>query len=90
MFEDLLSQIHADIKDIKAQTLDLVKQGAVANQILLEHEKRSTQLESRVDPLEKDYFFRHRLFTLILGGGGLIGLLGCLMGSVELIKFFKP
>lgn len=73
MSEDFKA-MHADIKEIKTHTIELLKQVAVNTTVLIEHERRSTQLENRVDPLEKDYTFRHRLFTLVLGSGGVLAI----------------
>lgn len=42
-----------DIREIKGHVLDLVKQGAVHNELLKEHERRSLALEDRQDALDK-------------------------------------
>jgi len=50
--DDILKEIKADVKEVKIQVLELVRQGAVANTTLIEHERRSTNLETRVKPIE--------------------------------------
>lgn len=67
-------EVKHDIREIRSDVKELVKQGAVHNVLLREHERRSTLLEERFAPLEKDFVFRHRLFTVIFGSGGVIVL----------------
>lgn len=69
--EELVREMSRDIKEVRNQLIELVKNQAVMNQCLIEHERRSTNLEIRVDPLEKDYSFRTKLFSIFVGCGGL-------------------
>ena len=69
-----IEAMHTDIREIKSHTIELLKQVAINTTVLIEHERRSTQLEGRVDPLEKDYVFRHKLSTLVLGSGGILAI----------------
>lgn len=68
-----MDELRQDVKEIKTFVIDLVKQGAIHNQILQEHEKRSTQLEIRLTPLENDYAFRHKLFAVTMALAGVSG-----------------
>lgn len=54
---DLLQEVRLDVKEIKGQVVELVKQGAINTVVLQEHERRSTNLESRLKPIERIYFF---------------------------------
>lgn len=73
--DDHLAEIKADVKEIKGLVIQLVAQGAVHNEILSTHEKRSTNLEDRFEPIEKDYIFKSRLFTSILSTLGVVATL---------------
>lgn len=68
-----MDELQQDVKEIKGYVVDLLKQGAIHNTILLEHEKRSTQLETRLTPLESDYVFRHKLFSVAIAVAGVAG-----------------
>lgn len=46
--EDLVKELARDLRDVKQNTLELVKQGAVHNSLLKEHERRSIALEQLV------------------------------------------
>lgn len=81
--DPILDELLMRVKDISVDIRDLVKQGAVHNEILKEHEKRSTQLERRVDPLEKDAVFRSKLYSTILGLGALSAAI------LSILKFIK-
>jgi hypothetical protein len=47
-----MDEIKDDIREIKGHVLDLVKQGAIHNELLKEHERRSLALEDRQDTLD--------------------------------------
>ena len=64
-------ELHTDVRNIKSHVIELVKQGAVHNQILAQHEKRSLMLEERVKPIEADVQFRSKLVSAFLGLGGI-------------------
>lgn len=81
--DPILDELLMRVKDISVDIRDLVKQGAIHNEILKEHEKRSTQLEHRVDPLEKDALFRSKLYSAILGLGALSAAI------LSILKFVK-
>lgn len=72
-------RVYVELKELKALVLELVKQGAVHNKILSDHEQRSTQLEGRVVPLENDLVFRHKLYTLIMGSSGLLAIISIIL-----------
>lgn len=74
-----LKIIHEDIREIKAHVIKLVELSAVHNHILAEHEKRSTSLEIRVVPLEKDHYLRQKLVTIIFSSGGVLALIAALI-----------
>lgn len=80
-----LKLLASDISEIKSLTVELVKQGAVHNQILAEHEKRSTSLEARLGPIEDDHVFYRKLVVL---GGGLLGLLTFVLEALRMIEGF--
>lgn len=67
--DDLIKEVRSDVKEIRQQLVEMIKHQAVMNQSLIEHERRSTNLETRMIPLEKDYTFRSKLFTLLTSGG---------------------
>lgn len=71
-----------EVKEVKVLVIDLVKQGAIHNQILLEHEKRSTQLETRLTPIESDFNFKRRLFHI---GLSLLGVSGTVIALFKML-----
>lgn len=70
-----MEELKADIKEIKVFVIELVKQGAIHNTVLAEHEKRSTSLETRIVPIEADLSFRHKMWTTIVSILSVIGVL---------------
>ncbi len=84
--EAQINRLLGDTKEIKDQLSELIKQGAVHNHILAEHEKRSTQLETRMTPIEDDLKFRLKAYSLLLGGGGTLGVA---VGIVKLITYLQ-
>jgi hypothetical protein len=78
--------IHEDVKDIKILVLDLVKQGAINTTTLVEHERRSTNLEARIKPLEDEYTFITRFGKTILGLGAVFTII---RSVYELLKILK-
>lgn len=67
----------AEVREVKADVKDLVKQGAIHNTLLREHERRSLALEARIIPLETSSAITARLrsFTkalLLVTVGALI------------------
>jgi len=69
-----LALVRQDVIEIKSSVQDLVKQTAVHNHILEQHHQRSTTLESQIEPIRDDFKFRQKLYTGLVGSGGLIGL----------------
>lgn len=69
-----MEAVLTEVKEIKSLTMELVRQGAVHNHVLVEHHKRSTMLEERVKPLESDLQFRQRLYVLVMGSSGLLAV----------------
>lgn len=76
--DEILKEIKSDIKEIKGHLIDLIKQGAVSNQTLIEHERRSTNLETRFEPIEKDVYLARRL-AVFFTSSGMIGLIATLI-----------
>lgn len=70
--------LHQDVQDIKADVKELLKSSAVHNQILSEHQRRSTQLEERFKPIEGAYVFASKAAILV-------GLLATVAGLVRTI-----
>jgi hypothetical protein len=50
---DDMQELKQDVKEIKTQIVELVKQGAVHNHLLKEHERRSLALESQMKPVQR-------------------------------------
>lgn len=76
---DRIDILHQDIKEIKEHVIELVKQGAIHNQVLIEHERRSTNLETRIKPLESDHIFVAKACKGVIILGGLIGVLKAIL-----------
>lgn len=55
-----MDELKADVKEIKQQVVELVKQGAVHNHLLKEHEARSIALQQSIEIQEKDFAARLR------------------------------
>lgn len=68
-----MDDVKRDVKEIKEHVVELVKQGAVHNHLLKEHERRSLALEARLGPVEKhvDWVEKYLKF----GGAVLIGVI---------------
>lgn len=81
--DDHLAEIKQDVKEIKVMVIELVKQGAIQNTTLIEHERRSTNLEGRFEPIEKDFVFRSKLYSSILGCLGAIAALIAIWHSIH-------
>lgn len=77
-----MDELKQDVKEIKVFVIELVKQGAIHNTILAEHEKRSTQLETRLTPIEADYTFRKKTYQVILS---LLGVSGAIMALLKML-----
>jgi hypothetical protein len=80
-----VDELHADLKELKADVKELVKQGAIHNVLLKEHEARSLALQveqklqaSRLSPLEKQY----DLTRIIYGALGTLSL--AVLGKIVL------
>ena len=68
-----MDEIKKDVNEIKGSVLELVKQGAVHNHLLKEHEARSLALQAKLEPIEKHVSFMETL--LKFGGAILIGII---------------
>lgn len=71
-----MDDLRQDVKEIKSLTIDLIKQGAVHNELLRTHEARSLVLQAgqdklsdRIMPLER----RSHFFDIVLKAVGVIG-----------------
>jgi hypothetical protein len=73
-----MDELKSDIRDIKEHVVELVRQGAVHNQILQEHEKRSTNLEARFAPIEDFHIFFSKASSIIVTLGGIVVALAAL------------
>lgn len=82
--DELLTEMRQDLKELKAHMVDLVRQGAVHNQILETHERRSTNLEDRFKPIEQTWVFVSKLSAIVLTGGALAG---SMMALAEAARF---
>lgn len=80
--DDKLHLLIADVKDIKSDVKELLKQSAVHNQILSEHERRSTQLEERFTPVEHTYVFGAKAAVVL-------GLIATLLGLWQAIAAIR-
>ena len=67
-----LGDLAKDLKEIKAQLLDLNSKISVYNHLLDEHTKRSTNLEDRMKPIEAWYVGVSKMYIMITAVGGLI------------------
>lgn len=67
-----MDDIKKDLKEIKVTLVELVKEGAVHNHLLREHERRSLALEAKISPIEKHVSWMETV--LKFGGAVLIGI----------------
>ena len=81
--DELAKEVARDVREIKDQILELVKQGAVMNQTLIEHERRSTNLEQRLKPIEDTHVFLGKFAGVVITLSGVIGAL------LSLSKYLK-
>ncbi len=67
---EVLLEVRQDVKEAKDTITAVRVQQGIDHFILDEHQKRSTQLESRIAPIEQDMQFARRLVagTVALGG----------------------
>ena len=81
--DDVLKEIRADVKDIKTTQASQGINIAVNTTSLGEHMRRTTNLEERVDPLEKSHVLfiaGMKIFGAVAGAGTLI---------ITLLKVFR-
>lgn len=83
---DRLDEIHKDVKEVREQLIELIKQGAIHNSVLTEHERRSTNLEARLLPIESWYQFFSKISVAMIGIGGVAGALLTLSHFIKDIK----
>jgi len=74
LLAEKINDIAITVKELKQLQMEQMKSDIVDHQILLDHERRSTQLETRILPLEQDWVFRSRLWKLV-GSGGLLTII---------------
>lgn len=95
--KERITEIRVDQKEVKAHLVDLLKQAAIHNHILAQHEQRSTQLEqlvsaykheqdSRLRPLEATYTFGHTLKVFLFGSSGLVATVGAILALFKHLK----
>lgn len=84
--DNKLNEISSDVKEIKSVVNRLSEQAAVHNHILNEHHKRSTNLEQSVKPLQLDYAFRTKLWSIFLGSSGLTALAAIVIAVLSYLK----
>lgn len=75
MLNETLHEIKTDMKEVRKDIQELVKQGAIMNETLIEHERRSTNLETRVKPLEDIHIFFSKAGAVILFLGSILSIL---------------
>lgn len=63
--DELLKVLIEDTKDIKACLIELVKQSAVHNTLLKEHERRSTLLEEQFKPIQAHVTLVQRILYVL-------------------------
>lgn len=73
--ESDIQEIKGDLKEVKTAVGSMLREMAVNNHILAEHERRSTNLETRMEPIEDSYKFTNRIVTVFLSGGGIVSLI---------------
>lgn len=66
-----MDEIRNDVKEMKRMLVELVKQGAIHNEVLTQHEKRSTQLEERFKPIEQSWVFISKMSAVVMTGGAM-------------------
>jgi hypothetical protein len=72
-FRQRLVELLQDVKEIKAQQLELVKQGAVHNELLRTHEARSLALQAEINAAKNDLAPIKTHVKLVQGGLALAG-----------------
>jgi hypothetical protein len=75
LIQSRVDEMHSDIKEVKGILTELVKQGAVHNHVLTEHERRSTNLETRIIPIEKAYHRGLGMVALLVFAASLLSVL---------------
>lgn len=73
------------VEKIETNQTKQIEQTAVLTHIIHEHERRSTQLETRVLPLEDDLKFRQKLYVLVMGSSGLIAIVSL---TIAVLSYF--
>ena len=79
MASDLELKLSADLKEVKLQLIELIKICSAMSEIVKEHERRSTNLEARIVPIEGSYVFAMKLMSAII-------TLGAIATSIMVIK----
>jgi len=80
--DNRLDLLHEDVKEIKSHVIELVKQGAVQQSVLIEHERRSTNLEERFKPIESVYIFGAKSAAMVILVGAVIGSVKAIMSLI--------
>jgi hypothetical protein len=68
-----LTELLQDVKEVKTQQLDLIKQGAIHNELLRTHEARSLALQAEVNEAKKELAPIKAHVKLVQGGLALGG-----------------
>lgn len=71
---EVLLEVRQDVKDVKDSVLKVTVQQAVDHTILKDHERRSTNLEERVKPLEDMANFVRWLIAALVALGAIMEL----------------
>ena len=77
--EAKVSAIAADVRELKDLQLAQMRSDAVDHHILLEHERRSTQLEGRMLPLERTAEFNSKVWSITMGSSGFLAVAAILV-----------
>ena len=81
--DDKLVVLFQDVQDIKTDIKELLKNSAIHNEILAQHERRSTNLEDRFKPVEETYVFLSKFAGILIG---LCSVSGAILGLYKVIK----
>jgi hypothetical protein len=83
MEQELLRDVSRDLKETRQLLTELLKQSAIHNEILAQHERRSTNLEDRFKPVEETYVFLSKFAGVLVG---LCGISSAVLGLYKILK----
>ena len=80
---EILVQLLTELTNIKDQLHEIDKKQAIHNEILEEHQRRSTQLEERMKPVEDHVKFIHGFMKYTTGIATFVGTVVAIYLSVK-------